>query len=1052
MDYKVVDVPFKKIKTIHHLSDIHIRNLKRHSEYRQVFEKVYDRIKLNSKDSVIYVGGDIAHAKLDMSPELVDLISEFLQNLADIAPTIVIAGNHDCNLNNLNRLDVLQPIVKNLNHPNVHYWRETGVFKMADVTFTVMSVFDEHDISKYPKAKDIEGDTKVALFHGSIDNCSTDFGFHLKNPEHTTAMFAGYDLALLGDIHKRQFMDKEHRIAYCGSLIQQNHGEALEHGYLTWDVESRKSTFEQIDNDYGYYTLEVNNGVVPMVDNMPKKARLRVRISNTDSSMVKKAIAKIHKTYNVKDIAINRTDTLAQSKTGDRLNKINVGDVRNTDYQYTLIDDYLRRQYAIDDSVLAKIQVINADLNSQLPEEEVSRNVNWKLKKFEFDNMFSFGDKNVVDFEKTNGSIGLFAPNASGKSSLLDALSFCLFDTCSRTIFAKDVMNNKKNTFSCKLNFEVGGQDYFIERRASRKSNGHVRVLVDFWITDDAGDRVSMNGDQRRTTNLNIKKIIGDYSDFILTALSLQTNGTVFIDKTQKERKEILAQFMDINVFDQLYTLAQEEIHDVSAVLRRLKRHDYGFELSEAEKDYNSTKEEYDKVETVRLDLLEEQKIQNSEILLLNKKLNSVDSSVVDIDSLEGQIQTLNEQSDNIDDDIDKVESDTNKNKELYGNLSERLNSYTGIERKYESYTNLLGHMSTTQSTLDNLKQEVKFKLDKVEKLNKHEYDPNCDYCVKNPFVVDAEKTKLELEDDKKTAQHYIDELKKYQTELDTFGDVETEMETFEQLTSDLHTLKETQRNLNNKKLSLISQRTTIETQIESIDEKILRYYENEDAIEENKGIEKQIIKVQKALDEVNTKVAQSDNISKKLHGQVTVYRSKIEQINKTIQEIKDLEDSYEAYEYYMDAVKRDGVPYELITKVLPTIETEVNSILDQIVDFNMILEMDGKNINTKIVYDEDNVWPLELSSGMERFISALAIRVALISLSNLPRPDFLAIDEGFGVLDSDNLNSLYMLFDYLKGQFRFLMIISHIDAMKDLMDTLVEIKKVGDYSNVNYA
>ena len=61
-----VKVPFKKIKTIHHLSDIHISNLKRHTEYREVFQKVYDRIKKNSKDSVIYVGGDIAHAKLDM--------------------------------------------------------------------------------------------------------------------------------------------------------------------------------------------------------------------------------------------------------------------------------------------------------------------------------------------------------------------------------------------------------------------------------------------------------------------------------------------------------------------------------------------------------------------------------------------------------------------------------------------------------------------------------------------------------------------------------------------------------------------------------------------------------------------------------------------------------------------------------------------------------------------------------------------------------------------------------------------------------------------------
>ena len=1046
-----VKVPFKKIKTIHHLSDIHIRNLKRHTEYREVFQKVYDRIKKNSKDSVIYVGGDIAHAKLDMSPELVDLISEFLQNLADIAPTIVIAGNHDCNLNNLHRLDVLQPIVKNLNHPNVHYWRDTGVFKMADVTFTVMSVFDEHDISKYPKAKDIEGDTKVALFHGSIDNCSTDFGFHLKNPEHTTAMFAGYDLALLGDIHKRQFMDKEHRIAYCGSLIQQNHGEALEHGYLTWDVKSRESTFEKIDNDYGYYTLEVDNGVVPMVKDMPKKARLRVRISNTDSSMVKKAIAKIHKTYNVKDIAINRTDTLAQSKTGDRLNKINVGDVRNTDYQYTLIDDYLRRQYAIDDSVLAKIQVINADLNSQLPEEEVSRNVNWKLKKFEFDNMFSFGKKNVVDFEKTNGTIGLFAPNASGKSSLLDALSFCLFDTCSRTIFAKDVMNNKQTTFNCKLNFEVGGQDYFIERKASRKSNGHVRVLVDFYITDDAGDRVSMNGDQRRTTNLNIKKIIGDYSDFILTALSLQTNGTVFIDKTQKERKEILAQFMDINVFDQLYTLAQEEIHDVSAVLRRLKRHDYGFELSEAEKSHTECREAYDTFELARTDLLKEQKSKNSEILLLSKKLNPIDSSVQDIDSLETQNQQLDKKLDGVEDRLEQIENDTNHNRDEYKGVSEELQTYNGIDERYENYSKLCGHISTTQSTLDNLKQEVKFKLDKVNKLAKHEYDPNCDYCVKNPFVVDAQKTKSELEDDKKTAQHYIDELSKYKTELDIFGDIETDMVTFKNLTATLDNLKNTQRNLNNEKVSLISQKSSIETQIQNIDEKIVRYYENEDSIEENKQIEKQVRVVQNELDDINVKVAQSDTEMKKLHGQVTVHKTKIEQINKTIQEIKDLEDSYEAYEYYMDAVKRDGVPYELITKVLPTIEAEVNGILDQIVDFNMILEMDGKNINTKIVYDEDNVWPLELSSGMERFISALAIRVALISLSNLPRPDFLAIDEGFGVLDSDNLNSLYMLFDYLKGQFRFLMIISHIDAMKDLMDTLVEIKKVGDYSNINY-
>jgi len=54
-------------------------------------------------------------------------------------------------------------------------------------------------------------------------------------------------------------------------------------------------------------------------------------------------------------------------------------------------------------------------------------------------------------------------------------------------------------------------------------------------------------------------------------------------------------------------------------------------------------------------------------------------------------------------------------------------------------------------------------------------------------------------------------------------------------------------------------------------------------------------------------------------------------------------------------------------------------------------------------------------------------------------------------VLDSDNLNSMYMLFDYLKSQFGFIMCISHIDAMRDIVDKLVEIKKVNGYSEIAY-
>ena len=111
---------------------------------------------------------------------------------------------------------------------------------------------------------------------------------------------------------------------------------------------------------------------------------------------------------------------------------------------------------------------------------------------------------------------------------------------------------------------------------------------------------------------------------------------------------------------------------------------------------------------------------------------------------------------------------------------------------------------------------------------------------------------------------------------------------------------------------------------------------------------------------------------------------------------------------------------------------------------------MDGKNINTFIDYDTGR-WPLEMTSGMEKFVSSLAIRTSLIGISNLPRPNFLAIDEGFGNLDSDNLNSMFMLFDYLKSTFDFILIISHLDSMRDVMDTLININKIDRFSKVTY-
>jgi DNA repair exonuclease SbcCD ATPase subunit len=86
----------------------------------------------------------------------------------------------------------------------------------------------------------------------------------------------------------------------------------------------------------------------------------------------------------------------------------------------------------------------------------------------------------------------------------------------------------------------------------------------------------------------------------------------------------------------------------------------------------------------------------------------------------------------------------------------------------------------------------------------------------------------------------------------------------------------------------------------------------------------------------------------------------------------------------------------------------------------------------------------------MERFLSSLAIRLSLINITNLPKPNFIAIDEGLGVLDSSNLNSMFTLFTYMKSMFKFSLIISHIDVVRDMVDTILTIDKQGEMSYIN--
>ena len=182
-----------------------------------------------------------------------------------------------------------------------------------------------------------------------------------------------------------------------------------------------------------------------------------------------------------------------------------------------------------------------------------------------------------------------------------------------------------------------------LKEKAKKAKNGHVKVNVDFWMIDDSDEIVSLNGDQRRTTNLNIRRVIGTYEDFVLTALSLQNNSTVFIDKTQKERKDLLAQFMGMGIFDLLYTRALEEINEVSAVLRNFNKTDYDVELSDIEKQTKHHKEVQKDLRSQKKTLTDREKDLSNQVIQMTKKLRPVDESIIDINTLEKKKSTFEE-------------------------------------------------------------------------------------------------------------------------------------------------------------------------------------------------------------------------------------------------------------------------------------------------------------------------------------------------------------------------------------------------------------------------
>lgn len=265
------------IRKVLHLADLHLRTYKLHDEYKDVFNRLLTQItnlvkNYNREEIRIVIAGDIVHQKTIISNEQLILCTWFLKKLEEIAPIIIIAGNHDLNVNNKDRLDSITPMVNFLPEANINYFKESKCYLDNNIVWCVYSIFEENSRPNIEAAKIEFGNDKkyIGLFHGPLIGAKTDIGYTIDHGAELQ-QFAGLDAVMCGDIHQYQkLMLGDIKIIMPSSLVQQNFGESVsKHGFVVWNMDDMGHDFHEVENKYPLYQFKITS--LDDIDNNKEK-------------------------------------------------------------------------------------------------------------------------------------------------------------------------------------------------------------------------------------------------------------------------------------------------------------------------------------------------------------------------------------------------------------------------------------------------------------------------------------------------------------------------------------------------------------------------------------------------------------------------------------------------------------------------------------------------------------------------------------------------------------------------------------------------------------
>jgi len=1046
---------------IAHISDTHIRNYERQDQYRESFKDLYRILKIEKPDYIVHCG-DIAHKKTNISPEFVELCSDFFRNLESIAPTYIILGNHDGNLRNPDRQDALTPIVDALSLKNLYLLKKSGEHIVNDnLILNVMSIFDEENWIKPTDQSKIN----IALYHGGIRGSKTDIGWNIK-VDHSVNVFDGFDFAFLGDIHKsNQILDLEGRVRYPGSTIQQDHGETPDKGFLMWDIED-KDAFSvrhivlKDPNPHLDITL-TKTGRLPPKLNIPENARIRVVAENKISiSQQRRIIDVVRKRFAPQRIAFLNRNLRGKSSIDEIADGVEIGNLRSLSAQEKLIKDYLK-DYNVTDEILKEVVGLNNKYNTAVEaEEKIYRNINWSIESLEWDNLFNYGEGNKVDFLSLNGIVGIFGKNYSGKSSVIDSLLFTLENSTSKnSVKNVSIINQNRNDASSKLVLSVGNVKYFIERRMEKyvrrlkgKETDEAKMVLDFWSEDEiTNERNNLNGETRNDTDANIRKIFGTKEDFLMTSFCSQMDSLQFINQGSTDRKKSLSKFLDLELFEKKHRMIKEETSHIYGALRQIENKDYDEEikvekenLKKANKNLQTHKNKCD--------------IMKSSLVELEKNIKEIDINIasypkidIDIGNIKERITGTEESLSLIsfatksrDNDIEEKRAFLEKVGEFVDSVSydDLMQKRDSIRMRENELAALLADSEKSQVRRDNLRGKISL-LSEVPCGDKY---PQCKFLqdailsrdkiggIEEDLVGISKKSDAARESINSSDKTAVEgQIEKYQRLLEKRGEIEKELS---------GVLIEKERSVLREK--------DLKRELGDLGDRKKRYFENE----KDCRIISALGKSRRTMEEQSHgTIEEIELCEEEMHLLIRrkgICEQKIFSLQERKEEHEDLKRQYVSYDLLKSCMDANGISSDIIKKCLPIINEEINKVLVGVVPFEVFFEIEERKLEVYIRHSKYDPRLIEMASGAEKTIAAMAIRLALTKVGNLPKSDIFILDEPATDLDSENMEGFLRILEMLKSQFKTVILISHLDALKECVDNEIIIEKKEGFARVN--